>query len=155
MVVEDDAGMLRAIARAVEREGLPVVLFTNGDDALVYLRHSVPAAVLLDLSLPGGANGFDIIKALQATARLAMVPVFVVTGIDLTTAEEQWLIERTKDLVRKASMDFDTVMQAVVSAVEPAGSDCCLGRPAESKVFHALAQQKPEDDNTPRCAVAE
>ncbi|MBB4265840.1 ATP-binding protein [Roseospira visakhapatnamensis] len=135
MVVEDDAGMLRAIARAVEREGLPAVVFGNGDDVLVHLRHHAPAAVLLDLSLPG-ANGFEIIKALKASPRTAAVPVFVVTGIDLTVAESVWLAEQADAVVRKADMDFEALMALVVSTVSAASKSCALDTLALSGAPH-------------------
>ncbi len=154
MVVEDDVGMLRAVARAVEREGLRVLQFTNGDDVMTYLRHSIPAAVMLDLSLPG-ANGFEIIETLRNTARLASVPVFVVTGIDLTAEEEKWLAERVELVLPKAAVDFDTLIRAVASAVAPVDPACCLGLPATLGEEDGEPRGEPEDEGVRNRAVAE
>jgi len=141
MVVEDDEAMRRAITRGLERAGLPAVMYENGDDVLRYLQRHSPVAVLLDLTLPG-ANGFEIIKVMQQSPTLAKVPVFVITGMDLTVEEEQWLAERTRLLVRKGAMDFD----AVVAALEAEISASDIARSQSIDSGNGAAGSGPSQD---------
>ncbi|SDE78733.1 ATP-binding protein [Rhodospira trueperi] len=125
VVVEDDPNMLHAIARALDRTGLPVIRFDNGSDALAFLRRSTPAMVLLDLALPG-TGGFDIVRTMRASARLATVPVTVITGIDLTLAEQAWLREHCDNVLRKGDFELEALTEMLVSSVQATQLTCLI-----------------------------
>jgi CheY-like chemotaxis protein len=133
MVVEDDPIMLRAIGRAMDRTGLPVIRFDNGADALAFLKRSTPAVVLLDLALPG-AGGFDIIKTMRSDMRLSTVPVTVITGIDLTLSEQAWLSEHCDSVLRKGDFELETLTEVLVSSVQTGHATCTLNgkKPAQT-----------------------
>ncbi len=129
LVVEDDGGLLHALASAIERAGLSVVRMSDGSDALAWLRATVPALVLLDLSLPG-ANGFTIIERMRADPRTANVPIRVITGIELTPADEVWLGERCQAVVRKGELELDHLIAAVLApGLDQHDSVCALIEP--------------------------
>ncbi|MHB8575031.1 MAG: response regulator [Dehalococcoidia bacterium] len=52
LVVEDDPDIRAAVALALEDDGLPYVLASDGGEALARLDELQPALVLLDLNLP-------------------------------------------------------------------------------------------------------
>ena len=88
LLVDDDAGdqylVRRALANDVKKADLLVI--DDGDTALDYLLHKSgrehapprPDLVLLDLNLPG-SDGFSILSAVRAEARLESMPVVVIS----------------------------------------------------------------------------
>lgn len=78
LIVDDDEAMLNLLQILVRRDGFRTDLATNGDDALEKLKRP-HAAVVLDLMLPGGTSGFDVLKRLEALGG-PVPPVIVVTA---------------------------------------------------------------------------
>ena len=78
LIVDDDEGVLNLLEILVKRDGFKVDLATTGDRALTRLERK-PDAMLLDLMLPGGTTGFDVLKRLRE-AKKAVPPIIVVTA---------------------------------------------------------------------------
>ena len=53
LVVDDDAGLLRALQRVLVSHGFEVEVAAGGDQALACLRTRVFDAVVLDVTMPG------------------------------------------------------------------------------------------------------
>ena len=76
LVVDDDAPF-RAFMRALlEGAGYAVEDAASGDAALAAVRDRPPAAVLLDVSLPG-LSGYEVCRAIRQDHRLDVRVVFV------------------------------------------------------------------------------
>lgn len=76
LVVDDDAPF-RAVMRALlEGDGYAVEEAASGDAALAAVRDRPPAAVLLDVSLPG-LSGYEVCRAIRQDHRLDVRVVFV------------------------------------------------------------------------------
>ncbi len=78
LIVDDDEAMLNLLQILVRRDGFRTDLATNGGDALEKLKRP-HAAIILDLMLPGGTSGFDVLKRLRAFEG-KVPPVIVVTA---------------------------------------------------------------------------
>jgi two-component system response regulator RegX3 len=76
LVVEDDAAMVRAATAALQREGFEVTAVPTAEDALAALPDLDPAAVVLDVSLPG-MSGLEACAAIKGRSS---VPVIMLTG---------------------------------------------------------------------------
>jgi CheY-like chemotaxis protein len=68
----------------------------SGEEALVAIHRTAPQLVILDLLLPG-IDGFTVLDTLRTREATAQVPVLVVTGKTLTSAEKEQL---TRGMVR-------------------------------------------------------
>jgi two-component system response regulator AtoC len=77
LVVDDDRTIRRNLAKLVEAEGYRASEAVDGDDALAKIRSEGPAAVLLDLKMPG-RDGLSVLEELGPA--LADLPVIVVTA---------------------------------------------------------------------------
>jgi PAS domain S-box-containing protein len=74
LVVDDDVGLLRLAARALERQGYSVATAASGGDAMKLLKLKQPELLLLDLKLQD-SDARQIISQLTAANRL---PNFII-----------------------------------------------------------------------------
>jgi CheY-like chemotaxis protein len=80
MIVEDDFAIREALTQILEDQGYLTESVSNGQEALDYLRrNSLPQLILLDLMMPV-MNGHQFRMAQQQDARLAAVPVIVLSA---------------------------------------------------------------------------
>jgi len=79
VVVDDDAATLRIIELLLERNGYNVRTANSGENALTLLRESVPAAMILDVNMPG-MSGFDVCQIIKRDERFDKIPVILLTA---------------------------------------------------------------------------
>jgi CheY-like chemotaxis protein len=68
LVVEDDFALGVFLVQALERDAIPFRVAQNGELALQIAAECWPAAVLLDLTLPGVLDGWQVWDRLLAQA---------------------------------------------------------------------------------------
>ena len=78
LVAEDDEEFFQALASDLEAAGYRVLRARDGDEALALARSAAPAAISLDLVLPG-RDGWEVLKELKADPATARIPVIVVS----------------------------------------------------------------------------
>jgi signal transduction histidine kinase/DNA-binding response OmpR family regulator len=88
LVVDDDQDAGDLIERAVRQAGFDVLRAFDGDDGLAQARAHAPAAIVLDLSMPG-KDGFAVVAALGADPVMQGIPVIVVSARALSDSEFQ------------------------------------------------------------------
>jgi CheY-like chemotaxis protein/HAMP domain-containing protein len=79
LIVEDDVNFAHILSDMIADAGLACDVMHNGQDALLYLEHYLPQAVILDLTLPD-MPGWDIIKKIKSTPESRNIPVHVVSA---------------------------------------------------------------------------
>lgn len=80
LVVDDDEAERTALAEVMRHDGFEVALAEDGQQALHALDvGALPELVLLDLMMPN-VTGWQVLEAMQRTARLADIPVIVLTS---------------------------------------------------------------------------
>ena len=83
-VVEDDESIRMLLEVALRSSGYTVSAFPNAADALAEMENTVPDAAVLDIMLDG-MDGITALKLMRANARLAGVPVMMLTAKDSET----------------------------------------------------------------------
>ncbi|EWT02635.1 histidine kinase [Intrasporangium oryzae NRRL B-24470] len=78
VVIEDDPRSAELVSLHLEAAGLTVVVSRSGEDGLDAVRMLEPAAVILDIHLPG-MSGWDVLATLKGEAATAGLPVVVVS----------------------------------------------------------------------------
>ena len=79
LAVDDDASTLRVIEMLLERNGYTVRTAPTGEQALIVLRETVPAVMILDVNMPG-MSGFDVCQVIKRDERFAKIPVILLTA---------------------------------------------------------------------------
>ena len=81
LVVDDDATVRELMQRHLERSGFRVITAADGIEALRRARESRPAAITLDITMPG-IDGWTVLAALKGDPQLADIPVVLVSILD-------------------------------------------------------------------------
>jgi CheY-like chemotaxis protein len=84
LVVDDDAAQRGELSDVLDEHGYAVVEAAHGHEVLEYLvdrRHPLPAAILLDLSMPV-LTGWELLALLKGYPRLANIPVVLLSGAE-------------------------------------------------------------------------
>jgi len=81
LLIEDDPQSAELLSTQLVGAGYHVDVAGTGEAGLVAADARPPAAIVLDVALPG-IDGFEVIRRLKADPRLADIPVFFVTIID-------------------------------------------------------------------------
>ncbi len=81
LLVEDDEELRDIVGDILEGAGYEVVPARHGGQVLEYLHRSdpLPAMILLDLMMPI-VSGWECLRAIRAEARLAALPVVLMTA---------------------------------------------------------------------------
>jgi two-component system response regulator MprA len=79
LIVDDDAGVRRMLARSLEAAGYAVALAADGGGALVEIERSAPDVILLDVTMPG-IDGLGVARRLRGKGD--PVPILLLTARD-------------------------------------------------------------------------
>jgi CheY-like chemotaxis protein len=110
-VVEDNADN-RLLLQAILDGRYDLVEYENGVDALAGLAASLPALVLLDISLPG-MDGNEILARIRADGRLRQLPVIALTAHAMSGDRERYLAAGFNDYITKPIVDETTLLAAI------------------------------------------
>jgi CheY-like chemotaxis protein len=102
LVVDDDAATRAMLRRNLAKAGWTVTEAADGREALARLARSRPAAVLLDLMMPG-VDGFEVLEAMRREEAWREIPVVIVTAKDLTREEADRLRANAECVFQKGA----------------------------------------------------
>jgi diguanylate cyclase (GGDEF)-like protein len=80
LVAEDDEISATILLHRLEKEGLDVVRFKDGQDAYESALAEVPDLVILDVKMPG-MDGFEVLSHLRKNARFSRTPIIMLTSL--------------------------------------------------------------------------
>lgn len=122
LVVDDDRGFCRLVERMLQASAgdYTVRRAYDGESGLAALREQPPDLLLLDLIMPD-VDGFTILAAMREDARLAGIPVIVLTATSL--AEDALSQCRGEIVIRRPEglrpVEVLRCLEAVVGVLEP------------------------------------
>lgn len=100
LLVDDDSKLLKIMADKLTDLGYRPVVKFNGAEALEAIKKETPAAIILDLLMPG-MSGFEFIDKFRKSSMALDVPIIVWTAKDLTMQERAQLRDSAKAVVLK------------------------------------------------------
>ncbi|WP_166405105.1 response regulator [Desulfonema ishimotonii] len=113
LVVEDNEVAALQIRSALKEEGYGVHVAPGGSDAIAFVRHRIPDAIILDLMMPE-VDGFHVLEEIRSVRQSADLPVLVLTAKELTADDRQRLRhDHVQQLIQKGSLDRDQLVRCV------------------------------------------
>jgi two-component system, NtrC family, response regulator AtoC len=99
LVVDDDPDMRAYLRGFLEGRGYDATTVSSGEEAVTQYSAQRPAAVILDVVLPGGIDGLDVLAAFKKIDR--DVPVILLSGQGRTATVVQAMKLGASDFVSK------------------------------------------------------
>ncbi len=81
LIVEDDPPAAELLSRQLERAGFRAEILRSGADVVARARKSRPAAITLDILLPG-LDGWEVLNRLKHDEITRAIPVIVISVVD-------------------------------------------------------------------------
>lgn len=101
VMVVDDNELVGEIIRNVVSEYYHVTVCHSGEEALEKLNTMSPDVILLDINMPPGMNGYEVMRKLRESERLSVIPVIVMTSDNHVEMEARGFEEGAFDFVSK------------------------------------------------------
>ncbi len=79
LIVEDEPAISEMIEMALSRANFDVVKATNAEEAMILLRDTLPALVLLDWMLPG-TSGVEFARRIKKDGVTSHIPIIMLTA---------------------------------------------------------------------------
>ncbi|MHA7839209.1 MAG: response regulator, partial [bacterium] len=79
LLADDSVVIQKLVGLSFANENVKIVATDNGDDAIAKAREVIPDVVLADVVMPG-RSGYEVCEEIKQDARLAHVPVLLLTG---------------------------------------------------------------------------
>ncbi|MEO1037658.1 MAG: response regulator [Pseudomonadota bacterium] len=112
LIVDDEPAMVRAIERALKRQGFETATAADGFHAGTLLRDFAPGVMTLDLQMPG-LGGLNVLRLIRADSRYANLRVLVVSGLAEPQLEEA--LAAGADAVLRKPFDDASLVDAVAA----------------------------------------
>jgi len=82
LFVEDNNALFHAYEEALSQKNISILHAVTGQEGLDIVDKEKPELIVLDIMLPGGISGFDVLEQLKANPLTSYIPVFVLTNLD-------------------------------------------------------------------------
>jgi len=105
LIVDDDQSLVKSVKYHLEHRGYTVQVAYDGRQALEMIQDCVPDLIVLDILMPN-MDGYQVIKTLKAKPELAVIPVVLMTGIDIEGGKVTALSVGAADYIQKSG-DFN------------------------------------------------
>jgi CheY-like chemotaxis protein len=104
LIVDDDPRARRLMETMLQAIGYPSREAASAEEGLGIAERDMPAAVILDLSMPG-MDGFEFLDRFRAMPAGRGTPVIVWTVKDLSAADQDRLAASAQAVVRKGGTE--------------------------------------------------
>jgi len=84
LLVEDDLELQQVLTTLLQSDGIALTGAGNASTALALALEKIPDAIVLDLGLPGGVSGYELLRQLKENHRTEHIPVIVLTARNRT-----------------------------------------------------------------------
>lgn len=112
LLVEDDPGVRTFVKIALKKARIPYRVAVHGGQALALAAETWPGVVVLDLSLPGGLDGWAVWDRMQDQAGTRALNVYVLSG-DVDPALEEEVRRRGGLGVLRKPVHPDTLVDCI------------------------------------------
>lgn len=116
LIIEDDPTLFRIYFDLFSSKEIKAINAKTGAEGITLINSEKPDLIILDIMLPGGMNGFDVLEKVEANPETKTIPVIVLTNLD--SEEQVAKIIGAKKYFVKANTTTDEVLKAAMSYLE-------------------------------------
>jgi len=120
LMVDDDEVARYLLQRLLSDMGLAFREAANGPEGLRLANEVHPAAIVLDINLPG-MNGFEVLEALRKDPATRAIPVVIHTGGSLTEQERLRLAPHVVGILHKSGLTREAALDVIHQALAGSG----------------------------------
>ena len=117
LVADDDPTFTLLVATALRRDGYAVVTAVDAMQAFRASMKNAPAAMILDVQMPGG-TGMDVIKRAKASNLTVHIPIIVVSSLSDVTLPDR-VRAMGADVFLPKPVDVDLLRSELKRLLEP------------------------------------
>ena len=111
LIIEDDPQLQQFYKDTLTAEGYTVATAFTADDGLQSVKNDKPDLILLDIMLPNGKNGFDVLELLKKDEQTKSIAVIVMTNLD---SEKNTALQiGAVDYIVKANAQVEDIVKKV------------------------------------------
>ena len=115
LVVDDEVDFLETIINRLNKRKLDAVGATSGEEALELIKEQLFDVVLLDIKMPGGMDGIEVLREIKRLKPL--VEVILLTGHASVETSIEGMKLGAFDYLLKP-IKFEDLLQKIASAFE-------------------------------------
>jgi two-component system chemotaxis sensor kinase CheA len=112
LVVDDSITARTLLQNILESSGYSVKTAADGAAAFATLQHEPFDLVVSDVEMPR-MNGFELVKRMRAEARLANLPVVLVTGLEARNDRERGIDAGANAYIVKSGFDQSNLLEVI------------------------------------------
>jgi signal transduction histidine kinase/DNA-binding response OmpR family regulator len=116
LVIEDDLDTLEITCDLLVQAGWSIQAAENSAEAIRIIEKSPPMLILLDLMMPE-MDGFEVIKKLRYHPQWQLIPIIVITSVELSTSEYAQLSKQVHNIFQKGKYELQDLLNEVNEAV--------------------------------------
>ena len=120
LIVDDDTDSRNIVAEVLGWKGYRTCEAIDGASALAMVAEKRPDAIILDVSLPGGMDGWEVWRRLQAEPRTKRIPVMILTAFAYVHDREKAVRAGCHGFLTKP-FSTDELMTELDRAIDVAG----------------------------------
>lgn len=117
LIIEDDTLIQQIYKEALTFECFEVIQAFSGKEGLAIAKSKKPDIIMLDVMLPFGMNGFDVLEELKKEVNLRDIPVLMFTNLD--SEEKTALSIGASDYIIKANTSISEVIKKIKKYIKP------------------------------------
>jgi signal transduction histidine kinase/DNA-binding response OmpR family regulator len=116
LVIEDDPDTLETTCDLLVQAGWSIQAAENSTEAIEIIEKSPPILILLDLMMPG-MDGFEVIKKLRYHPQWQLIPIIVITSVELSTSEYAQLSKQVQNIFQQGKYELQDLLNEVNEVV--------------------------------------
>jgi len=113
LLIEDELYLLKIYGNKLKRSGFDVSIATTGDEGLHKVMTDRPDLILLDLILPGGKDGFQILEEIKKNPSTKKIPVIILSNLGQKSDIERGMTLGAADYLVKADISLPSVVEKI------------------------------------------
>lgn len=113
LIIEDNTELQQVYQEGLAPKGFTLEFAKTAQAGLTAMKTAAPDLLILDIMLPDGSNGFDVLETMKKDPQLTAIPVFMVTNLD---SQEKIAREiGVADYIVKTNTPFDKIIEKIVT----------------------------------------